>query len=99
MNIVIIGASHAGIALADNLRKDGYQDKITIIEKLNIIPVEKPPLSKKFLDDDFSEENIQLRKNNWFKLNSIELLLNKKVLEIDKDINSIKTRNKRNYSL
>jgi len=64
VNIVIIGASHAGIALADNLRKDGYQDKITIIEKLNIIPVEKPPLSKKFLDDDFSEENIQLRKNN-----------------------------------
>lgn len=94
MNIVIIGASHAGIALADNLRKDGYQDKITIIEKLNIIPVEKPPLSKKFLDDDFSEENIQLRKNNWFKLNSIELLLNKKVLEIDKDINSIKLETK-----
>ena len=64
MNIVIIGASHAGIALADNLRKGGYQDKITIIEKLENIPVEKPPLSKKFLDDDFSEENIQLRKNN-----------------------------------
>ena len=89
MNIVIIGASHAGIALADNLRKDGYLDKIIIIEKLQNIPVEKPPLSKKFLDASFTEKNIFLRKKEWFTDNSIELLLDKKVLEINNDKNNI----------
>jgi len=89
VNIVIIGASHAGIALADNLRKDGYLDKIIIIEKLQNIPVEKPPLSKKFLDASFTEKNIFLRKKEWFTDNSIELLLDKKVLEINNDKNNI----------
>ena len=89
MNIVIIGASHAGIALADNLRKDGYQDKIIIIEKLKNIPVEKPPLSKKFLDSNFTEQNIFLRKKEWFIDNSIELLLDKEVLGINKDKNYV----------
>ena len=94
MNIVIIGASHAGIALADNLRKDGYLDKIIIIEKLQNIPVEKPPLSKKFLDASFKEKNIFLRKKEWFTDNSIELLLDKKVLEINNDKNYIKLETK-----
>ena len=89
MNIVIIGASHAGISLADNLRKDGYQDKIVIIEKLKNIPVEKPPLSKKFLDANFTEQNIFLRKKEWFIDNSIELLLDKEVLGINKDKNYV----------
>ena len=58
MNLVIIGASHAGISLAEHLKKNSFRGKITIIESTNTIPVEKPPLSKKFLDNDFSEENI-----------------------------------------
>ena len=33
MSIVIIGGSHAGISLAENLRRGGYKNKITIIEK------------------------------------------------------------------
>ena len=94
MNIVIIGASHAGIALADNLRKDGYQDKIIIIEKLKNIPVEKPPLSKKFLDANFTEQNIFLRKKEWFIDNSIELLLDKEVLGINKDKNYVTLKTK-----
>ena len=57
MSIVIIGGSHAGISLAENLRRGGYKNKITIIEKQKNIPTEKPPLSKKFLENTFNEEN------------------------------------------
>ena len=55
MSVVIIGGSHAGISLAENLRRGGYKDKITIIEKQKQIPTEKPPLSKKFLESTFDE--------------------------------------------
>ena len=83
MNLVIIGASHAGISLAEHLKKNSFSGKITIIEKTKNIPVEKPPLSKKFLVSGFTEENIFLRKKEWFEANSVDLLLNKTVLEID----------------
>ena len=53
MSIVIIGGSHAGISLAENLRRGGYKNKITIIEKQKNIPTEKPPLSKKILRKHF----------------------------------------------
>ena len=76
MSIVIIGGSHAGISLAENLRRGGYKNKITIIEKQKNIPTEKPPLSKKFLESSFDEENIKLRNKSWFKDNLIEILLN-----------------------
>ena len=74
MSVVIIGGSHAGISLAENLRRGGYKDKITIIEKQKQIPTEKPPLSKKFLESTFDEENIKLRNQSWFKDNLIEIL-------------------------
>ena len=74
MSIVIIGGSHAGISLAENLRRGGYKNKITIIEKQKNIPTEKPPLSKKFLESTFDEENIKLRNQSWFKDNLIEIL-------------------------
>ena len=80
MSVVIIGGSHAGISLAENLRRGGYKDKITIIEKQKQIPTEKPPLSKKFLESTFDEENIKLRNKTWFKNNSIDIRLNISIL-------------------
>ena len=93
MSVVIIGGSHAGISLAENLRRGGYKDKITIIEKQKQIPTEKPPLSKKFLESTFDEENIKLRNKTWFKNNSIDIRLNISVLEISKNKNFVKINN------
>ena len=84
MSILIIGGSHAGISLAENLRRGGYKNKITIIEKQKNIPTEKPPLSKKFLERTFDEEIIKLRNQSWFKDNLIEILLNINSLEVFK---------------
>ena len=94
MSIVIIGGSHAGISLAENLRRGGYKNKITIIEKQKNIPTEKPPLSKKFLENTFDEENIKLRNQSWFKDNLIEILLNINSLEVLKHENFVRLDNK-----
>ena len=94
MRIVIIGGSHAGISLAENLRRGGYKDKITIIEKQKNIPTEKPPLSKKFLESTFDEENIKLRNQSWFKDNLIEILFNINSLEVFQHENFVRLDNK-----
>ena len=50
--IIIVGASHAGISCAEQLRANGYARRICIIDRLAGMPLERPPLSKAFLQAD-----------------------------------------------
>ena len=43
--IVIIGASHAGISCAEKLRSYGFDGRITLIDRIPGLPVQRPPLS------------------------------------------------------
>jgi 3-phenylpropionate/trans-cinnamate dioxygenase ferredoxin reductase subunit len=50
-SVVIIGAGHAGSQLAVSLRAEGYSGAVTLIDRADILPYHKPPLSKTFLKD------------------------------------------------
>ena len=47
--IVIIGASHAGISCAEQLRMLGFSGGITLVDRQSGVPLERPPLSKSYL--------------------------------------------------
>lgn len=47
---VIVGASVAGIRVARNLREEGWDGQITLLEAESHLPYDKPPLSKAGLD-------------------------------------------------
>lgn len=81
-DVVIIGAGHAGSALAATLRQVGYTGSITVIGDEPHLPYHRPPLSKKFS----SPEVLQwLRPNDFYASNSIDLTLRSTVVEIDRD--------------
>ena len=48
-HIVIIGASHAGITCAEQLRTLGFSGAITLVDRQSGAPLERPPLSKSYL--------------------------------------------------
>ena len=48
-NIIIIGASHAGISCAEQLRHFGFSGAIMLIDRQSGAPLERPPLSKSYL--------------------------------------------------
>ena len=52
MRIIVIGASHAGIAFTDAMRRNGFSGALTLIDRLDGMPLERPPLSKAFLAAD-----------------------------------------------
>ena len=82
--IVIIGASHSGITLADLLRKSGYKEEILIFEQSMEFPFERPPLSKSFISNIHIENykpNL-IRGLDWYKANNILLKLGIKVKKI-----------------
>lgn len=50
-HVIIIGAGHGGVFCANNLRRKGFEGRITLYDEDGIDPYERPPLSKKWLTD------------------------------------------------
>ena len=84
-SIIIIGASHGGIACAERLRKLGFDGKITLIDRLAGLPLERPPLSKQFLlaAGEADDSGFLLRSADWFDENGLDLMAGVAVASID----------------
>lgn len=57
--IVIVGASLAGIRTAQALRSEGFSGGITLIGAENELPYDRPPLSKDLLNSPWGQETMQ----------------------------------------
>ena len=82
-NIVIIGASGAGMGAAAEIRKRNKASDITILSKEDVMGYFRPQLTKMLSRDDVAIEKIAIKSDDWFRENNVKLLLNKVVERID----------------
>jgi 3-phenylpropionate/trans-cinnamate dioxygenase ferredoxin reductase subunit len=82
--IVIIGAGTAGLRCAEALRRLGFDGPVTMIGDERYLPYQRPPLSKKFLSGEVSEEQLWLSPAEFFARDNIELLTGSQATEIDR---------------
>lgn len=82
--VVIIGAGHAGLQAAVSLREEGFAGKIVIIDGECDLPYQKPPLSKGFLNNKQTEENLIFRLPHFYETQQIELRLGMEISRIDR---------------
>ena len=61
-DIVVIGASLAGLRACETLRQEGYEGRITLVGAESEMPYDRPPLSKKVLAGEWEPDRIRLRK-------------------------------------
>lgn len=87
---VVIGASHAGVTLALQLRKEGWKDAISLVGAESELPYHRPPLSKEHLAGEKSLDAMRLRPEKMFSDNNIELQLGLTALKINKKSQLIK---------
>jgi apoptosis-inducing factor 3 len=80
---VVIGGGAAGAAAVEQLRRDGYKGKIILISAVGTVPVDRPNLSKDYLDGHAKPEWMPLRSEGWYAERDIELRLNTFVSQID----------------
>ena len=59
-DIVVIGAGHAGLAIIDRLRKNGFSGAIALIGDEPHIPYQRPPLTKGYLQGEMSFDELSL---------------------------------------
>ena len=60
--VLVVGASAAGLATAEALRRKGYQGPLTVLGAEPHLPYDRPPLSKQVLSGAWQPERAQLRR-------------------------------------
>lgn len=59
-DVVVVGASLAGLRTIEALRREGYGGRIVALGDEPTLPYDRPPLSKQFLKGDWDAEKISL---------------------------------------
>lgn len=87
--ILVLGAGQAGIQIADQLRRDGYQGELALIGDEPGLPYQRPPLSKEFLAGELPEDRLLFRDAAWFAANHIELVSGLAATAIDREARTV----------
>ncbi len=83
-DIVIVGASLAGLRTVEALRECGFEGSITLVGDEEGVPYDRPPLSKQYLRGEWGDERIQLRPaDELINRLRIELLTPKRAVHVD----------------
>uniref|UniRef100_UPI000B14A3E7 FAD-dependent oxidoreductase n=1 Tax=Streptomyces ossamyceticus TaxID=249581 RepID=UPI000B14A3E7 len=59
--ILVVGASAAGLAAAETLRREGYEGTLTLVGDEPHVPYDRPPLSKQLLASEWDVDRLALR--------------------------------------
>jgi NADPH-dependent 2,4-dienoyl-CoA reductase/sulfur reductase-like enzyme len=84
-NVVVVGASAAGLAAADGLREGGFEGSITVLGSELHHPYDRPTLSKGLLLGRGEPELLEIRSAERIKDNRISLLLGHQAVGLDID--------------
>ncbi|TCK08940.1 NAD(P)/FAD-dependent oxidoreductase [Marinobacterium mangrovicola] len=81
--VVILGNGHAGVSVAEQLRRKKYQSAVTLIGAEAGLPYQRPPLSKQYLKGEWDEARLLQRNAEFYRNNDIRLIAADPVISID----------------
>lgn len=89
MKYVIIGASAAGLAAAEAVRKYDAQGTVTVLTEEEYMPYSRPSISY-YLKGKVKESNMTLRKPAFYKEKKMDVITSSKVTAIDTEKKIVK---------
>ncbi|XVU27823.1 NAD(P)/FAD-dependent oxidoreductase [Actinoplanes sp. CA-054009] len=81
--IVVAGASAAGLAAAETLRREGFEGSLTLIGEEIEVPYDRPPLSKQILASDWEPGRLALRTRDQLAALRLDLRLGVRAESLD----------------
>ena len=91
--VVIAGAGHAAGQLLTSLKQQKFAGQIVLVGDEPYLPYQRPPLSKKFLSGDMPAERLYVKPASFYEDPQVELRLETRISEIDRDHKTLKTNN------
>lgn len=81
--ITVVGASAAGLAVAEGLRRLGYDGRLTLVGEEIHAPYDRPPLSKQLLSGQWESERTALRTPEALEALDVEWKLGQPATSLD----------------
>src|SRR5881275_2207864 len=81
--VVIVGAGHAGFQLGASLRQGGFDGAIVLLSDEPVLPYQRPPLSKDYLDGKIGLDLLLMRPEAFYRDYRIDYLPGAPAAEID----------------
>ncbi|MBT0773281.1 FAD-dependent oxidoreductase [Kineosporia sp. J2-2] len=81
--VVVVGASAAGLAAAETLRREGYRGTITLVGEEVDPPYDRPPLSKQVLSATWESDRLALRTLDQITALALDLRLGVRAVGLD----------------
>ncbi|MFG3338307.1 NAD(P)/FAD-dependent oxidoreductase [Glycomyces sp. NPDC048151] len=97
-SVLVVGASAAGLATAEALRRKGFEGRVTLLGAEPHLPYDRPPLSKQVLSGDWEPERARLRPESMLSDLDIELALGEAAVGLDAAKRLVKTERGRDLS-
>jgi len=82
--VVIVGAGHAGFQLGASLRQGGFDGAIVLLSDEPVLPYQRPPLSKDYLDGKIGLDLLLMRPEAFYRDHRIDYLPGAPAAEIDR---------------
>lgn len=89
-HIVVIGAGQAASALIGTLRAGGHDGPITLVGSENVLPYQRPPLSKGYLLGEVARDRLFLRPQQFYDENNVTVMLDTPASDIDPDARTVR---------
>ncbi|MFC7310310.1 NAD(P)/FAD-dependent oxidoreductase [Streptomyces monticola] len=90
--VAVVGASAAGLAAAEALRRHGWQGELSLIGAEPHLPYDRPPLSKQVLSGAWAPERTWLRTREQLDSLGMDVRLGVSVAEMDSGARSVADR-------
>ena len=94
-SVVIVGAGQAGCQAAVSLRERGHRGAITLIGNEGVLPYQRPPLTKAYLQGDIGFGDLVFRQETYYTEHDITLVLDDPVVSVDRAAQSVLLRSGR----
>ena len=83
--IVVVGASLAGVRACQSLRREGFEGALTLVGEEKHLPYDRPPLSKTMLTSDQDPDDLTLVSSSDLSELDINLILGERATSLDTD--------------
>lgn len=97
-DVLIVGASAAGLSTAEALRRKGHRGRLTLLDSDPDFPYERPPLSKQLLSRVWGTDQVRLRDSPTLDALNAEFLLGESAAHLDLSRRTVITSTGRSIS-
>jgi 3-phenylpropionate/trans-cinnamate dioxygenase ferredoxin reductase component len=94
---VIVGGGLAGAKAAEALREQGYDGELILFGDEQLLPYERPPLSKSYLMGDSPFEEAIVHPESWYADHQIDLRLGTRVSALRRDEHALEAGERVSY--